>query len=391
MRVRTSLLPMVGVVLSLACSDTPTDPTKAPTAVDPAGDDPAADTGAVDDADPGDDTADTVDSGDETDSGEDTGTDADCPEGMVCVASFPFYESNDTRSSDTRDFDTYGCAPDTDESGPEVVYRVDLDEEGYLAVALDDWDQDVDVHILGSLDPDDCFDRGHYDAGTLLPAGRYYVVVDSWTDAGVEHAGRYDVFMGHTAYADFEHTGLDRDVLASGLSVFDAAWMWGEVDRFIYTIIDFSLPSTEPRQWTLDLAAGSLMWQLHVTHGEASGSDADLRYADSFSNIEGSHQSSLGAMVTAETYWGSNGNSLRLDGLEPGFNDAVRRRAIVVHGASYATPDFVDAYGYLGRSWGCPAVDEAITDAFIDDVKGGTLYWSWYPDDSYVAGSAYLP
>ena len=392
MRVRVSLVWVVGMTGVVACSDDFADGLKQPTALDGTTDDGSADTGALADAggsgsDDGGGEDDTTDTGGED---ADTGDPDACPDGVICVDSFPFMESNDTRTSDVRDFDAYGCAPDTDESGPELVYRVDLDEDGYLAVALDDWDDDVDVHILGSLDPDDCIDRGHYDAGALLPAGRYYVVVDSWTSDGVEHAGQYDVFMGHTAYADFEHTGLDRDVLARGLAVFDSAWFWGDVDRFEYTIIDFSLPSTDKRQWTIDLVDGSLMWQLYVTHGEGSGSDADIRYADTFSNVEGSHQSSLGAMVTAETYWGSNGTSLRLDGLEVGFNDAVRRRAIVVHGASYATQEFVDTNGYLGRSWGCPAVDDDLVEALIDDVAGGTLVWTWYPDDGYIAESTYL-
>ena len=358
-----------------------------PVASDESGDADGADEGG-DGADGGDGSGDGGEGGDGGDGGDGSDDDA-CPDGVICVDEFPFTEVNDTRDSSLREFDSYSCAPDTDESGPELVYRVDLDEDGYLAVALDDWDEDVDVHILGSLDADDCLDRGHYDAGVLLPAGRYYVVVDSWTDDGQEYAGQYEVFMGHTASADFEDVGLDRDILALGLEVFDAAWMRGDIERFEYTIIDFSLPSTDKRQWTLDLVDGSLLWNLHVTHGEGSGSDSDIRYADRFSNIEDSHQSSLGAMVTAEAY--SGGLSMRLDGLEPGFNDAVRSRYIVVHGASYATQEFIDTYGYLGRSWGCPAVDDAVVEDFINDVSDGTLYWTYYPDDAYLEQSAYLP
>lgn len=324
--------------------------------------------------------------------GDGGGASADCPEDVICVDSFPFVASGDTSTSSRRDLSAYACAPDTDESGPEVVYQVDLDEDGYLAASLDDWDRDVDVHILGSLDALDCIDRGHLDAGSLLPAGRYYVVVDTWVDAaGQEQAGQYDLYLGHTAAGDFEHLGLDREVLARALHAFDLAWMAGETERFEYTLIDFSLPSTDKRQWTLDLVEGAVLWNLYVAHGEGSGSDDDPRYADTFSNEEGSHQSSLGLMRTAETYTGDNGYALRLDGLEAGINDAVRDRAIVVHGADYATQAFVDDYGYLGRSWGCPAIDDAVSTEFIDQVEDGTLYWTWYPDEDFLDRSDYLP
>lgn len=362
-----------------ACSDT--SETEAPQQSGPGGDGGAAsdggDGGAASDGGSG---------------GGDGGADADdCPDGMVCVTTFPYVESNDTRDSALRDFDSYACAPDTDEGGPEIVYRVDLAHDGYLAVELDDWDQDVDVHILGSLDSDDCIDRGHVNAGSLLPAGRYYVVVDSWMSDGEEYAGRYDISLGHTSAAAFEADGLRQEVLELGLYAFDVAWMGDEVDRFLFTIIDFSLPSTDKRQWTMDLVSGDLLWNVYVSHGEGSGDDADPRYADAFSNEDGSHMSSLGLMRTDSTYDGSNGYSLRLDGLESGINDNARDRAIVVHGASYAGQDFIDDYGYLGRSWGCPAVDDDVSDALIDDVSDGTLYWSYYPDAGFLRDSRYLP
>ncbi len=320
-----------------------------------------------------------------------TGSAAECPDGVICVDTFPFTHSGDTSASSAREFDAYACAPDTDESGPEIVYRVTLAEEGYLALGLNDWDADVDVHLLESLDPDDCIDRGHLSAGALLEAGTYHVIIDSWVSDGTEYAGQYDLWMGHTAPQAFEVEGLDREVLSLGLHAFDAAWFTDETDSFLFTIIDFSLPSTEKRQWTIDLLDAALWYSLHVTHGEGSGSSSDARYADKFSNTEGSHQSSLGLMRTAETYEGSNGYSLRLDGLESNINDNVRDRAIVVHGADYATQDFIDSYGYLGRSWGCPAIDDTISSSLIDDVSGGSLYWTYYPDDDFLADSAYLP
>jgi len=333
---------------------------------------------------------DTGDSGfiDTADSGtEDTQGD-EC-DSIICVDQFPYFESNDTTTSAERNFDSYSCAPSTNESGPEIVYKITLPSDGFLALALDDWDQDVDVHLLEELDPDTCIDRGHYNAGALLPAGTYYAVVDSWVSNGVEYSGAYDLSIHHTPADSLVTEGLSEDIFSLGLYAFDTAWMNDEVDSFLYTIIDFSLPSIDKRQWTMDLSTGELLYNLYVTHGEGSGSSSDILYADSFSNIENSHQSSLGLMRTAEDY--NNGGSMKLDGLEPDINDNVRMRYIVVHGADYATQEFIDTYGYLGRSWGCPAVDDAIVHELIDTVKEGSLYWSYYPEPSFLSNSTYLP
>jgi hypothetical protein len=97
------------------------------------------------------------------------------------------------------------------------------------------------------------------------------------------------------------------------------------------TVIDYSLPSAKPRLWVFDLRSGQLLFKELVAHGRNSG----VAMATQFSNESGSHQSSLGLFRTADTYVGQNGYSLRLDGLEPGFNSQARARAIVMHGAKY--------------------------------------------------------
>ncbi|MCA9566911.1 MAG: murein L,D-transpeptidase catalytic domain family protein, partial [Myxococcales bacterium] len=150
-------------------------------------------------------------------------------------------------------------------------------------------------------------------------------------------------------------------------------------------------PSTQPRMWTFSLATGDLLFHELVAHGSNSSAPGNPAMVGAMSNINGSHMSSLGLMRTAETYQGSNGYSLRIDGFEPGFNDAVRPRAIVFHAADYATASFAASNGYLGRSWGCPAVDPAVATALIDTIKNGTLYMSHFSGDSaWVSGSSYL-
>ena len=152
------------------------------------------------------------------------------------------------------------------------------------------------------------------------------------------------------------------------------------------TLIDYSLPSSSPRLWVFDLRSGQLLFKELVAHGRNSGVDVATRFSDAM----GSHQSSLGLFRTADTYVGQNGYSLRLDGLEPGFNSQARARAIVMHGAKYVDPAVANARGRVGRSWGCPALREAIARQLIDTVRGGGVIFSYYPDPAWLATSRFL-
>lgn len=155
-------------------------------------------------------------------------------------------------------------------------------------------------------------------------------------------------------------------------------------DRLV--LIDYSLPSTERRLWVLDVDDGTTLLHEHVAHGQGTGDNL----ARAFSNEPGSHQTSLGVFRTAEVYQGSNGLSLKLDGLEPGVNDLARERAIVIHGAPYVNETLAAKQGRLGRSWGCPAVRPEVTSTLIDAIAGGTLLVAWYPDPSWMQASAFL-
>jgi hypothetical protein len=180
---------------------------------------------------------------------------------------------------------------------------------------------------------------------------------------------------------------LRQDVFDLALGAADCAMRAGSVeDPSTLTIIDYSLPSTARRLWVFDMATWTLLHEELVSHGQGSGGNM----ATSFSNQPESHQSSLGLFVTGETYVGKNGYSLRLDGLEAGFNDRARERAIVMHGAPYVSDEFVEANGRLGRSWGCPAVRSDQAQPMLDRVKGGGLVFAYYPDPAWLAASRYL-
>jgi hypothetical protein len=135
-----------------------------------------------------------------------------------------------------------------------------------------------------------------------------------------------------------------------------------------------------------DLERGEVLFHELVAHGRQSGDNE----ARAFSNVVGSHQSSLGVFRTGGDYRGEHGISLRLEGLEPGWNDRAMDRAIVLHGAPYVSEQFAERWGRIGRSYGCPAVRTAIVDSLIRTIRQGTLLFASYPDSAYTAGSAYV-
>lgn len=178
---------------------------------------------------------------------------------------------------------------------------------------------------------------------------------------------------------------LNPDVLELALSALNCA----EGDALPDTrlaVIDYSLPSTEPRMWVFDLSSRSLLFEELVAHGRQSGNTRST----AFSNIPGSHQSSIGLFRTLQTYHGRNGYSLRMQGLEPRFNHRALDRAIVIHGAPYVSPEFIRQTGRIGRSHGCPAVSEAAAKPLINSLQDGSYVFSYYPDPDYLAGSQYL-
>ena len=179
---------------------------------------------------------------------------------------------------------------------------------------------------------------------------------------------------------------LDRKVLSLATRAVSCTLRQPGPPPATLSVIDFSRPSTEPRLWVFDLASHSLLFEELVAHGRNTGDNL----ATAFSNRSGSHMSSLGVFRTAESYVGANGYSLRLDGLEPGFNDLARDRAIVIHGAPYVSPEIARAQGRLGRSLGCPAVRPAIARDLIDRIRGGSLVFAYYPDSDWLAQSRLL-
>ncbi len=181
--------------------------------------------------------------------------------------------------------------------------------------------------------------------------------------------------------------GLKKSVLSLALKAVNNASHRGLVKRNdLLTVIDYSIPSTQPRLFVFDLAKKRLLFRELCAHGKSSGDDN----ASFFSNDPGSLATSLGLFVTEDTYVGHNGYSLRLKGLDAGFNDLALDRAIVMHGAAYVSQEAIKVLGRLGRSWGCPAVRPAIAQKLIDSIRGGSAIFAYYPEKDWLDRSAFL-
>ncbi len=133
-------------------------------------------------------------------------------------------------------------------------------------------------------------------------------------------------------------------------------------------LIDYSKHNSKERFFLIDTQSGQVETFL-VAHGKGSDPSGSGN-ASLFSDTDMSLMSSLGFFITAETYYGSNGFSLKLDG-QSSTNSNARARAIVIHGADYVNQ------GSVGRSWGCPALEMRHYQDVIGRIKGGALVYSF--------------
>lgn len=179
--------------------------------------------------------------------------------------------------------------------------------------------------------------------------------------------------------------GLSKEAFEYAMEGYDKLVEENKISNTTYiTICDMSQSSKRKRLYVVDLETKEVVINTWVAHGRNSG----LEYANKFSNRPESYQSSLGFYVTQFTYNGENGYSLKLKGLEQGFNDKAFERAIVIHGADYVTGSRSSTY--MGRSYGCPAVSLEESESLINTIKNGTSLFIYYPDKKYIKGSKIL-
>ncbi|MEO7265635.1 MAG: murein L,D-transpeptidase catalytic domain family protein [Ferruginibacter sp.] len=189
------------------------------------------------------------------------------------------------------------------------------------------------------------------------------------------------------ASLNLSEKGLSQDAFDHAIKGFSYLKSKGKIiNENIITIVDFTLSSTKKRLFIIDIEKQEILFNTYVAHGQKTGEE----FAKKFSNNPESYQSSPGFYITSDTYNGKNGYSMHLLGQESGFNDKANERAIVMHGAPYVSEGFIKSRGFLGRSWGCPAVPENLNKPIIEKIKNGSCLFIYTNDDNYLSHSKIL-
>src|SRR5688500_1537229 len=111
---------------------------------------------------------------------------------------------------------------------------------------------------------------------------------------------------------ELDELGLPRDVLTMAYKGQQQLAEQGVLENEdIIFVHDFSQSSSKKRLYNIDTNNYRILYNTYVAHGKNTG----LNYAERFSNIPESLQSSLGFYKTKGTYFGKHGLSLKLEGL----------------------------------------------------------------------------
>ena len=203
------------------------------------------------------------------------------------------------------------------------------------------------------------------------------------TKSSLNHAENNSIAVAYDSM-QLHDLGLSEQAFNYAMKGFNYLVQQGRIAKDnIISIADFTLPSSRKRLFVIDLDNYRVLFNTYVAHGVNSGKE----YANLFSNKPSSYQSSLGFYETLHTYIGEHGYSLRLEGLEKGINDNANSRDIVIHAADYVNESFIRSQGYIGRSWGCPALPEKLHKPIIDKIKNGSCLFIYSTNNTYLKKS----
>ncbi|MEO6489899.1 MAG: murein L,D-transpeptidase catalytic domain family protein [Ferruginibacter sp.] len=212
-------------------------------------------------------------------------------------------------------------------------------------------------------------------------------VIIASTSTMTETSNSFNSFSELYSNLGLQVKGLSEEAFMNAMKGYNYLKEKGRiVNDNIISIVDFTRSSSQKRLFVIDLKNFKLLYNTYVAHGQGSG----LEFANRFSNLPESLQSSLGFYITSDTYIGKHGYSMHLEGLEPGINDKANERAIVLHAAPYVSEDYIRSHGFIGRSWGCPALPEKLTKPIIQTIKNGSCLFIYSSNKNYLNRSGIL-
>jgi len=179
---------------------------------------------------------------------------------------------------------------------------------------------------------------------------------------------------------------MSKKALTLGIRAYEHIRAEGKDSQHMLTIVNYNKPSDENRLWVINMKDAKVKYNTLVAQGKNTG----YVKATSFSNDPKSLESSIGVFLTGDTYNGEHGNSLRLIGLDKGFNTNAEQRAVVMHSAWYVSHQFAAAHGRVGNSWGCLALSKRMEPKVVNAIKDGSVIVSYYPNQQWESHSPYL-
>ncbi len=221
------------------------------------------------------------------------------------------------------------------------------------------------------------------------------LVISIFPITGIGHASKInkdqETLLYFNEYADkiytmIGDTDLSLEIFHTALKGYLRLKEKKLITNDVLSIVDYSKSCNQKRFFAIDLRLKKVIYKSLIAHGRNSGGT----YASNFSNKMSSMQSSLGFFITGEKFNGQHGYSLRLDGVERNINDKARERGIVIHAADYVSEEFVNKYGRLGRSQGCPALPNNLANSIIDLIKDKSCFFVYYPDRKYLRKSSFI-
>jgi hypothetical protein len=116
-------------------------------------------------------------------------------ESPFVISDLPFTDLRSTTDSNHSEMDVYfGCDAAQDESGPEYLYRLELDVPTSLrALVFDRGEVDIDLHLLDyTASEEGCIERNHKLIERTLSPGQYHFSLDTFVNnSGIPLSGEY--------------------------------------------------------------------------------------------------------------------------------------------------------------------------------------------------------
>lgn len=229
-----------------------------------------------------------------------------------------------------------------------------------------------------------CRERSYSWRPILTPAGKFES--PPWKKLP-KSEGKYS--------GNFALYNLPRDLWLRGLESFRFHTEKPEESKIkikdIITLIDFRRHAIQNRLWIVELQTKNVVLACQVAHGKNSGTGTRRERRTgpgvTFSNNEGSWQSSIGAYVTLDSRLRKKGKRplgritpgtaesryLRLEGLDS-TNSEAYDRYIYFHGAIYMDN------GNVANSHGCFATRPDLNLLIIDQIQNGSFVFAYAGD-----------